>query len=213
MTIEKLRENFLKSKQQIQEFYLPSFISNRVSWEEIFSAIDYKYNYPEEKFRNSGDPRFILKEVEGKIIETDILIYNKMDLQVWNVLSGGPDNTVNGENFIPKSKEFTDIFKNVIDDDRWSIKALINLVGNESKYSPHKDVIDVLSWQCLGSVTYRIYEGKDSDEFEVPLDITNRSYKDYVLSPGDVIFLPKGVIHEVISKFPRATLIMNFDLK
>jgi hypothetical protein len=218
MNIESIKNDFIKAKSETKEVYFKNLISKNPDWSSFVSAINNKYNNPEKKHVESGDKRFIVKEgvfIDGipQTIETDILIYNKMDLQVWNVLSQGPDDRVNGQEFIPESKEFTDIFTKVIGTTQWGIKSLVNLVGNESYYSPHKDVVDVLSWHCIGTVTYKIYDGVSSDQFEVPLNVEGRNFTEYNLSPGDVIFIPKGVIHEVIVDQPRATLIMNFHFQ
>lgn len=58
----------------------------------------------------------------------------------------------------------------------------------------HADEYDVFFVQCIGSVVWKIKNGSD-----------------YVLEPGDAIFVPTTVIHEVVPLSPRASLSFTFN--
>lgn len=62
--------------------------------------------------------------------------------------------------------------------------------GNHG-FGKHNDTDDVYFWQCQGSTKW----------------ITD--YGDYVLESGDMLYVPAGVNHEVISLTPRAGLSMS----
>jgi mannose-6-phosphate isomerase-like protein (cupin superfamily) len=79
--------------------------------------------------------------------------------------------------------------------------AMISLSSSEKKIHRHEDVTDNLYIQCVGSVTWRLYT-KDSEKFI-----------DYELTPGDVIFVPSGISHEVFPNSARCAITFSFDPK
>ena len=99
-----------------------------------------------------------------------------------------------------------------------AFKAAINFVGNETLdhktlgHGAHKDYNDVISWQCINSTEYRIYESRDGDQFNGSLDTADRSYTVHTINPGDLFFIPRGTIHEVFPFTYRATIIMDFNI-
>ena len=60
---------------------------------------------------------------------------------------------------------------------------------NSSTFGRHKDSMDVIIVQSIGSVCYSFDDGKI-----------------YKLDPGDSIYIPKGVYHNPIVLEPRVTL-------
>ena len=60
---------------------------------------------------------------------------------------------------------------------------------NADTYARHKDNVDVLIVQAIGKTSYLFDDGKE-----------------YTLSPGDSIFIPKGVYHTPRILEPRVTL-------
>jgi ribosomal protein L16 Arg81 hydroxylase len=98
-----------------------------------------------------------------------------------------------------------------LDLQNFSIKALSNFSGPEENYYIHKDNFDVISFQSTGQVEYRIY-GDSFPEYDVPVNITDLPYKSYILNEGDVVFIPKGIFHQVVVSMPRITFIADiFD--
>lgn len=75
--------------------------------------------------------------------------------------------------------------------------VFMSLTSKESDYV-HSDMFDVFYLQCLGSVKWNITE-KDGRVIE------------YILEPGDVIFVPMSRIHEVVPLEPRAAISFLFN--
>ena len=78
--------------------------------------------------------------------------------------------------------------------DKLNIKVshlYISLSTKSEGFGKHNDKVDVWDWQCKGLTFWK------GDNFE------------YILNPGDLIYIPKGVNHQVISLSPRAGLSMS----
>ena len=198
------KEDFKIAEENQECIYVPGAVLDVPGWDDFINALSEKYNNPKisnDDIKNYNEQ--FIRNNNGQL--TDIMSYNKLDPQFWS--AARIDSEIN---LFPKSKYFIEYIKNIIGDYGWHIKALINFVGNENEYTAHKDNHHVVSWQCVGNVEYRIYDHIDS-EFQVPIDhlLENVPYKSYILKPGDVIFMPAGVIHKAITSEPRATLILD----
>jgi mannose-6-phosphate isomerase-like protein (cupin superfamily) len=79
--------------------------------------------------------------------------------------------------------------------------AIISLSSSEKKIHRHEDGTDSLYIQCVGSVTWRVYV-ENSENFI-----------DYELKPGDLIFVPSGISHEVFPNKARCAIVFAFDPK
>ena len=64
--------------------------------------------------------------------------------------------------------------------------AFFNLTTASKTWPKHKDDYDVIYWQCIGKTLWKV-EGRG----------------DFLLEPGDLIYIPKGIYHEVIAITPR----------
>ena len=73
----------------------------------------------------------------------------------------------------------------------------VSFTTKEPTTSKHNDPMDVIYAQFIGSVTWTI---SDEDGSEV-----------HVLNPGDIIYVPKSVLHEVTSLTPRAAISFMFE--
>ena len=67
----------------------------------------------------------------------------------------------------------------------------INITENGGTYGRHNDVIDVYYWQVQGKTIWKF----DNNE--------------YVINPGDLIIVPKGIYHDVIPLGPRVGISMS----
>jgi|TARA_B110000483_G_scaffold203561_1_gene245930 mannose-6-phosphate isomerase-like protein (cupin superfamily) len=67
----------------------------------------------------------------------------------------------------------------------------INITENGGTYGRHCDIIDVYYWQVQGETIWKF----DNEE--------------YVIKPGDLITVPKGVYHNVIPLGPRVGVSMS----
>ena len=69
--------------------------------------------------------------------------------------------------------------------------SYINII-NSPTFGEHKDTMDVWFWQVKGSTKWIIEKEKE-----------------YVLSEGDLIYIPTGVLHNVIPLGPRVGISMS----
>ena len=68
-----------------------------------------------------------------------------------------------------------------------------NLTTEAPTFGEHVDQVDVYFWQCQGSTKWIINE------------------KIFILDPGDLLFVPKGMKHDVIPLCPRIGISMSYD--
>jgi hypothetical protein len=73
----------------------------------------------------------------------------------------------------------------------------VSLTSKEPTTGNHTDPIDVMYCQFIGSVIWKI-------EYEDRVET-------FVLNPRDMIYVPKGLMHEVTSLTPRAAISFMFD--
>lgn len=179
--------------------YIPNALNNVPTWELFFKVLSHKYNTDD----TSNNPDHFIANLKNHI--TDIFIYNNLDIQFWNAARYDRD-----EVLFPQIEEFLNFTKNIVNGHGWQVKALMNLVANEADYAAHKDGHHVVSWQCIGNVEYRIYDNVKAN-FADQIDhlLTDVPYVSYILKPGDVIFMPTGIVHKAVVTEPRATLILD----
>lgn len=75
--------------------------------------------------------------------------------------------------------------------------SIISFTSIEPTTGRHYDPKDVFYFQCIGSVIWKI-----ETAYEV---------REYLLEPGDVLFVPANLHHEVFSLEPRAAISFTFD--
>jgi mannose-6-phosphate isomerase-like protein (cupin superfamily) len=73
----------------------------------------------------------------------------------------------------------------------------------------HTDYVDVLFWQVYGSTTWSVPVENSKNMRDDPL-IHSR---DYVLQPGDMIYVPRAVAHKVVSHGERISISFGADNK
>ncbi len=181
MNETELKDLFTKAVLDHKPLILENIYPTVPSWERVLKNIDYTYNNNKKS----------------------ISIYNKMDLICFNALASvvSEDGTIyyDHNGLIPESDYLVKTLNEVIGKEAVGGKALINLVSNEADYWMHADDHDVISWQVLGKVEYRFSESKEA-----------KPYLIHVLNPGDVVYIPTGVFHEVSILEPRATYIFQY---
>ena len=57
---------------------------------------------------------------------------------------------------------------------------------------------------------WRVYPDLELDLNQPPPTKVNSDYVSYFLNPGDLLFSPKGIIHQVVIPEPRASIIYAF---
>lgn len=92
--------------------------------------------------------------------------------------------------------EYIDLFKSIHPMEFQGCFSIISLTDSEPTTSQHSDPVDVFYLQGVGRVIWKI---NNEDNIE-----------EYVLNPGDVIFVPATVVHEIVSLSPRAAISFKF---
>jgi mannose-6-phosphate isomerase-like protein (cupin superfamily) len=100
------------------------------------------------------------------------------------------------QHYYPESQAVHDIFNEALNTEISPVSAFINFIGREKAGGAHTDNRETIYWQCIGEAVWHIY---DSLEDRYPR-------AEYVLQPGDVIFVAEGVIHQVRADQPRAAI-------
>jgi mannose-6-phosphate isomerase-like protein (cupin superfamily) len=116
-----------------------------------------------------------------------VLFKNPMYLNVHNPTT----------NFYPEINLFFDIFNKAIPYSGTPLAAYINFSKEEAS-NPHFDKKDHLYWQCIGSTQWKFY--KDDKLIE-----------NVEVNPGDVVYIPAGVVHDVLTNGPRAALQFKYN--
>ena len=161
---------------------LTKYFDEDYSWNNFINTISDGYDINNPNNKLEGS-----KEVVGKI-------------NFWQKLTMTLDN-IDEKNFPgiqDKVNKLTSLHH--------SLKALTKCTGyfgavsftdKEPTTGKHSDPIDVIYCQFIGSVTWTIFDEDKSESF--------------VLNPGDIIYVPKSVMHEVTSLTPRAAISFMFE--
>lgn len=172
-----------KSKRH---YFLPHNASNLLDWEEVVLLInDYAQtgllNRSEIQHPETYTPKF---DKNFDVASTFIL---------HNLEKRYPDR------FLPMYYHMgiESIYNQFIQDypdanPKESIMTLYcSLVADATTHGIHRDTADVYIYQQLG---------------QLQIDVYDRQKHTYILSPGDIIHIPKGMYHNTKSLTPRATL-------
>ena len=69
----------------------------------------------------------------------------------------------------------------------------MGLTAKSESIGKHHDDCEVIFWQCIGKTEWTVDENNK-----------------YILSPGDCLYIPKGMMHEVKSLSPRMGISFGF---
>lgn len=90
----------------------------------------------------------------------------------------------------------------------WPVSVFFNVIGNEYSIPTHSDDRHTIHWQCQGTSHWTIYPPADENgQYDASKD---HAVADYVLNPGDVIYLPHRVRHFVKITEPRASIAFGY---
>lgn len=77
---------------------------------------------------------------------------------------------------------------------------------------PHHDETEIFTLQITGTKHWCIYHRADTGVREVhPRETLSRPQYDLTLHPGDLLYLPRGYVHDVTSHEPSFSLTIVFD--
>lgn len=187
---EDLNDILINSIKSNEVLYIKNFISEFLSWEDFVSIINYQYNNSEgqdsfDKIKNqsSGKPTKISKYTDFH--------YHLLELTFTN------NSVKEFESKFPLIQSFMEYVRQSIKS-RATLKALVNIVGNEFTGNMHNDPYHVFSVQHVGTVDYHTLKSDGSTAV-------------YTLEPGDLIFMPSGTMHSISAPSPRGTLILDIE--
>lgn len=188
--IDTMKSMIKESREQNKPIIFKNIINNPFSWDHFVQILNYKFHsLQQQHIEQEPGKRFITNK--NRIV--DILIYNKLDMHVFNILGYKPELYDDILNLLEQVFEYERI--------HFGSKALINFIGNEADYGIHYDYHDVILWNCIGSVSWNIYEDENNKD----------KYETYKIDAGDILFAPKGVIHQAVVTEPRASFVFGFN--
>jgi len=97
----------------------------------------------------------------------------------------------------PTIKEFVKQYSTLDPQLHCGAHGYINLMSKSGENGRHKDQADVLFWQITGKTHWLVED----------IDCT----KNYILNPGDAVYVPRSVYHTVTSLSPRAGISFGLD--
>lgn len=160
-------------------------------WQILLDSMDVSYkHYKDEELE---DPR---------MASGAILIYNKLDPVVFDSLM------FTDTQLVSSAENTITALKGIMGKEFSFSKILMNFVGGEHGYYIHKDDHDIISWHCIGNVEYRLY--KDIDDADLEKIESDSPYESVILKPGDLIFVPAGLAHQIVVEKPRATMVFGY---
>jgi hypothetical protein len=161
---------------------LNKFFDQDYSWDNFISSINDAYDLNDP---NNG--MVFSKEVIGKIN-----FFQKLTLTLENI------NETNFPGIESKADKLTQLHEQLSKPGKClGYFGAVSFTTKEPTTSKHNDPMDVIYAQFVGSVTWTIYDEDGSQS--------------HVLNPGDIIYVPKSVMHEVTSLTPRAAISFMFE--
>jgi mannose-6-phosphate isomerase-like protein (cupin superfamily) len=158
-------------------------------WDYFINFVDYCYKADWVKQTEEEHKSFIQS---GRL--------RKGLLQIWGYFTMFAENPLQKPDIMVNVDSLSNKIKTEYGEKEISSFAILNLSSAENVTNRHNDLTHNFYVQCIGSVIWKIYESIGSTE-----------YKEYTLSPGDAIFVPAGVSHQVTALEPRAAITIAFN--
>ena len=186
-----LKQLLNDAKDNNTYLHLKSYYPDVHTWKDGILNINWAFNNSSiddlpskiSIFKNDGSTAAVVNN--GKL---DIFSFNSIQYKSRFRYRHG--------NTLPKAEQIINDINNCFDNYKvYNTKVHLNIVSEGENYNIHEDDHDVLSWQCEGSVIYKIYE--------------NNSCTEIVLNPGDIFYMPSGIKHSVFTYKPRMTIIFQ----
>lgn len=163
-------------------FLFKGAVLENPTWQDFIDHIDEEIHTPMENPIQSPRP-FDERLINGVMLKS--LFY--MDARVRSMEKFSAYNNL--------LKLFTDSTKKEV----YPASVFVNFVANEYNVPRHCDKRETIFWQCIGKTFWHVYP----PESEFPVS--------YNLEPGDILYIPKGIDHEVIVKEPRAAIAFGYE--
>lgn len=105
------------------------------------------------------------------------------------------------QDFYPHKDLYKSVFHEIYGGELTDLTSVLSVTDWDPSSTRHFDGADVLNLQCLGQTKWQVCEA-----YEGPCE-------EFVLNPGDVMFVPARLYHEVSAIGPRANIIFGYDPK
>jgi hypothetical protein len=160
---------------------LNNFFEQDYSWNNFINSINDAYD-----LSNPNNGMLFGKEVIG-----NINFFQKLTLTLENI------NETNFPGVEDKANKLTQLHQELSKPSKCiGYFGAVSFTTKEPTTSKHNDPMDVIYAQFVGSATWTIFDENGSDV--------------HTLNPGDIIYVPKTVMHEVTSLTPRAAISFMF---
>jgi len=170
--------------------HVKNFTKDFLTWEDFINIINYQY----ANSRAQETPDKVKNQKTG--VPTKISKYTEFHYHLLE-LTDTENPKYNFEESYPPINFLMSYMRDAIKP-RATLKALVNIVGNDFVGNKHHDPYHVFSMQHIGSVEYNIFDENDV-------------LTQYILEPGDLIFMPAGTTHSITAPSPRGTLILDIE--
>lgn len=159
-----------------------NFFDKDYSWDNFVNAVNDAYNFDSKKNETIQE----IPEVVGKI-----RFYQKLTM----VLDKVSEKNFSG--LLSKIIKLKDLHTKInLYSECVGYFASVSFTNKEPTTGKHYDLEDVIYCQFIGSVSWTIYDKEISESVD--------------LNSGDIIYIPRSVVHEVKSLSPRASLSFMF---
>lgn len=189
ITKEELAAGVKAADEGLEVFHFKNAVSENPSWDEFFEHLDYEAHNKNDEPAMTGDP-FSERIINSLILKN--LFYMAAHLRKEEIFKN-----------IKQFKEFT---SSALGTDVAPVTSFVSLISGDQS-DPHHDCRKTLFWQCQGETTFEHLVSSDRDKIGDPKNIRG----EYVVSPGDLIYLGWEVPHNVIVTGPRAAITFDVD--
>lgn len=190
----KIKSEIDNARNMGKPILFKGILKDTPDWNYVMEYLNKKFNETPNYEGEWNTDNSFLKNKKNETVP--LFNYNEFDIQAWYIN-------------LPECDQMYNIFslneKNVAER---NFKILIDFLGTGKKMWPHKDYSEVYSWTWINSIEYRIY--KDNNyKFEDAIDLQDETYESFVIESGDVLYMPKGIVHQAIINEPRVSLIVS----
>ena len=179
---DDLKNKIKKSIENKEIFILRNSFIDVPSWDNFINLIDFVTS---EEYVSSG----IRKKAIGYNWDLYTRIADPVDIRTGK----------NYNNIIPQLDDVIKLFEYIFEEKTPYSECYINFSRHAEKLNPHTDQWTAVSWNCIGQVEWKIYD-------------MNKNAISYILNPGDIIVIPKGVFHSAYPLSPRASISFGYDM-
>ena len=192
-TIEEIKLILQECKELNKPYVFKSLCSVVPKWESFIQHTNDQYwnhriaEVPSNPYRE----RFV----------RGVLFKNPLYL---NVIGPKPE-------WYPEIEEFFNIFNNAIPYKGSALSAYLNF-AKEQPSEPHFDETDNFYWQCIGTTIWKFYASEKRSFSQSNIDPLSEGYSEFEVFAGDVVYIPRGMIHDVSTTGPRAALQFKYNI-